>query len=106
MLSGAAGPAEEAGDPLGQRLPPHMTHSKVAGELPGPDETLKDEGWSLRGPGFCGWGGTWGERGTVGGALGHLDWSLRQEQGIKMIPVAGGSVQSLEMIQKVRATQV
>lgn len=106
MLSGAAGPAEEAGDPLGQRLPPHMTHSEVAGELPGPDETLKDEGVEPKRTWFCGWGGTWGERGTVGGALGHLEWSLKQEQGIKMIPVAGGGVQSLEMIQQIRATPV
>lgn len=54
---------------------------------------LRMKGWSLKEPGSVvgeelGGGGG---RGTVGGALGHLEWSLKQEQGIKMIPVAGGA---------------
>lgn len=44
-----------------------------------------------------------GERGTVGGALGHPGWSLRQEQRIKMISVTGGGVQDLEKALQLRA---
>lgn len=67
---------------------------------------LRMKGWSLKEPGSVVGEELGGERGTVGGALRHLEWSLKQEQGIKMIPVAGGGVQSLEMIQQIRATPV
>lgn len=101
MLSESTGPAEEIDARLGQILPPRMTHSKVAAKLPGQNETLKDEG----GEGGACEDLVWevGEKRDRGRSPRTCWMEFKQEQRIKMISVAGESVQDLEMARQIRA---